>query len=119
MVLREPVLEDKAVSVKDVTNGSDRTIIALDMTTEQQQPAFDADQPLPALWPSVTAQELTEAREQLGLSPVEMSRAMGISYQTYKHWQAGRNAIPPLAVRCVELLMIYPRTAKRLAQRGN
>jgi DNA-binding transcriptional regulator YiaG len=60
------------------------------------------------------SKELIAAREQLGLGPVAMSRAMGVSYETYVQWQSGRRKMPAVAIRCVELLLMYPKTAKRL-----
>ena len=59
--------------------------------------------------------ELTAARIKLALSPTEMARAMGVSYDTFKSWQSGRREMSAVAVRCVELLLRHPRTAKRLA----
>ena len=60
----------------------------------------------------VTPRELTRARKELDLSPFEMARAMGVPYDTYKSWQSGRRAMPAVAVRCVELLLLYPKTAQ-------
>ena len=61
------------------------------------------------------AKELTRARKELELSPVEMARAMGVHYDTYNGWQSGRRTLPAVGVRCVELLLKYPRTAKSLS----
>lgn len=55
------------------------------------------------------------AEKELGLGPVAMSRAMGVGYDTYKDWRSGRRNMTPVAIRCVELLLLYPRTAARLA----
>ena len=63
----------------------------------------------------MTPEELLAARKKLGLSPTEMARAMGVSYDTYKSWQSGRRSMPKVAVRCVELLSKYPKTARKLA----
>lgn len=57
--------------------------------------------------------ELTAIRERLGLGPVDMARAMGISYTTYRDWQAGRRRIPPVAARCAELLLELPHCRVR------
>ncbi len=62
----------------------------------------------------MTADELTAIRERLGLGPVDMGRAMGVAYTTYRDWQSGRNAIPPVAARCANLLLELP--PERLAQ---
>jgi len=63
----------------------------------------------------MTPKQLTAARKQLGLTPSEMARAMGVSDDTYKDWQSGKRGMPPVANRCVELLLLSPRLAKRLA----
>lgn len=66
----------------------------------------------------MTPKQLTAARNRLGLSPVEMSNALGVSYQTFKSWQSGRRSMPSVAIRCVELLKLLPaKTLQRLAQR--
>ena len=63
---------------------------------------------------AMTAGELTDARKGLGLSPTQMARAMGVSYDTYRSWQSGRRSMPAVADRCVELLLKYPKTARKL-----
>jgi len=63
------------------------------------------------------ANELTKARAELDLSPVEMSRAMGVPYETFNGWESGRRTMPGVAIRCVELLLLSPKTAKRLGVR--
>jgi len=63
----------------------------------------------------MTPAELSAARKKLGLSPTQMARAMGVNYHTYKSWQSGRRSMPAVAVRCVELLMKYPKTARKSA----
>jgi len=52
----------------------------------------------------MTHTELTAIRERLGLGPVDMGRAMGVSYTTYRDWQSGKNRMPAVAVRCAEML---------------
>ena len=66
---------------------------------------------------TVKARDLTEARMELELSPVEMARAMGVSYETFNGWESGRRSMPAVAVRCVELLLLYPKTARRFGVR--
>lgn len=66
----------------------------------------------------MTPDKLTAARHQLGLSPVQMARATGVSYATYKDWQSGRRAMSAAAVRCVDLLVMYPATAKKLSRKN-
>ncbi len=64
----------------------------------------------------MSPKEITAAREMLGLGPVAMSRAMGVSYLTYRQWESGRRKMPAVAVRCLELLLRYPGTARKLGQ---
>jgi len=52
----------------------------------------------------MTHTELTAIRERIGLGPVDMGRAMGVSYTTYRDWQSGKNRMPAVAVRCAEML---------------
>ena len=61
-------------------------------------------------------EQLTKARKSLGLSPVAMARAMGVPYETFNGWESDRRKMPAVAVRCVELLLLYPKTAQRLAE---
>ncbi len=53
---------------------------------------------------------------ELGLTPKETARAMGVSYETYRQWPTGKRKIDNCALRCIELLLKYPRTAKKLAK---
>ena len=64
----------------------------------------------------MTPRQLTAARKKLGLTPTEMARAMGVSYPTYKDWQSGRRGMAASAVRCVELLLTHPGTARKLSK---
>ncbi len=81
----------------------------------------------PLMWPlgrsgarigAMTPKQLTAARKKLGLTPTEMARAMGAPYDTYKDWQSGRRGMTGTTVRCVELLLLHPRTAKQLSKSG-
>ena len=54
--------------------------------------------------------QLTQAREILNLSPTQMAKALGISYDTYKDWQSGRRKPPAVAIRCVQLLLAIQGT---------
>ncbi len=64
---------------------------------------------------SMNPDELIAARKKLALSPVEMARAMGVDYRVWNQWETGRRTMPAVGVRCVELLLKYPRTAKSLS----
>ena len=64
----------------------------------------------------MTPRKLTAARKKLGLTPTEMARAMGVPYDTYKEWQSGRHSMSSAAVRCVELLLRHPGTARKLSK---
>ena len=74
-------------------------------------------EPHDSFWEAMTPEALIEARDTLGLSPVEMARAMGVPYDTYKDWQSGRRSMPAVADRCVELLLLYPKTAVKLSRK--
>ncbi len=63
----------------------------------------------------MTPKHLVTAQEILGLGPAAMAHALGISAETFNEWQSGRQAVPTKVVRCVELLLLYPKTARRLA----
>ena len=65
----------------------------------------------------VTPEELKEARHSLGLSQDGMARAMNTPLSSYKQWEQGRRAMAGATVRCVELLLTYPRSAKALAKK--
>lgn len=65
----------------------------------------------------MTPEEITTARKELDLKPVAMARAMGVSYEVLYQWESGRRKMPAVAVRCVELLMRYPGTARKLGSR--
>jgi len=64
----------------------------------------------------MTPKQLTAARKKLGLTPTEMARAMGVSYPTFKDWQSGRRGMSASSVRCVELLLTHPATARKLSK---
>ena len=63
----------------------------------------------------MTPKHLTIAQEMLGIGPAAMARALGISPETFGEWQSGRQAVPARVVRCLELLLLHPETARRLA----
>lgn len=58
----------------------------------------------------MTRDELTAIRQRLGLGPVAMARALGVSYSTYRDWQSGKTRVHPAAVRCAELLQMLGDT---------
>lgn len=47
---------------------------------------------------------LRDAELSLELGPVALAREMGVPYPTYKDWKNGRNPMPAVAYRCLELL---------------
>ena len=65
----------------------------------------------------MTPRKLKAARKKLDLTPTEMARAMGVPYDTYKDWQSGRHTMSASAVRCLELLLTHPVTARKLSKR--
>ena len=58
----------------------------------------------------MTNDELTAARNELGLTPSEMAQAMGVSYDTFKDWQSGRRKLKGATVRVVEMLLAMKGT---------
>ncbi len=64
------------------------------------------------------ARMLRKVRDELGLTPTETARALGVDYHTYASWQSGRRRMPDIGVRCVELLQLIPkRELRRLSKR--
>lgn len=63
----------------------------------------------------MTNNELRAARATLGLTQVEMARAMNTTQPHYADLEAGRKQMSGPTTRVVELLLAHPRTAKRLA----
>ena len=53
---------------------------------------------------------------ELGLDPKQTARALGVNYETYRQWPTGKRKIDNSTMRCIELLLLYPRTARRLAR---
>jgi len=68
-------------------------------------------------WHNHPEKQFARFRKALGLSPVQAARALGVPYDTFKDWQSGRRTPPSVAFRCIELLLMYPRTAKKLSAR--
>ncbi len=64
----------------------------------------------------MTPEEVTAARAKLALGPVAMARAMGVSYEVFYQWESGRRKMPAVGVRCVEMLLRYPTTARKLGK---
>ncbi len=58
---------------------------------------------------------IASTREKIGLRPVEMARAMGVSYSTFKKWASGVNQIPPVAERLLFFMRAHPKTAREAA----
>lgn len=54
--------------------------------------------------------ELLEARQKLGLKPVEMARIIGANYGTFKKWQNGQRKMGGTSSRCIELLLAIKGT---------
>ncbi len=50
---------------------------------------------------------LKGAEADLGLGPCAMAAEMGTPYGTYKDWKSGRRAMPPVAFRCLDLLLEF------------
>lgn len=50
---------------------------------------------------------LQDAEFDLGLGPCAMAAEMGTPYGTYKDWKSGRRTMPPVAFRCLDLLLEF------------
>lgn len=55
----------------------------------------------------MTAQQLKQARHQLGLTQAAMAKAMGIGTRKWERWEGGHSPISPEGARLVELLLKY------------
>ena len=53
----------------------------------------------------MTAQQLKQARQQLGLTQAAMAKAMGIGTRKWERWEGGHSPISPEGVRLVEMLL--------------
>ena len=65
----------------------------------------------------MTPKHLIIAQEMLGLGPAALANALGICSETFSEWQSGRQAVPTKVARCIELLLLHPDTARRLAEK--
>lgn len=50
---------------------------------------------------------LQDAEADLHLGAIAMAAEMGTPYGTYKDWKSGRRAMPPVAFRCLDLLLEF------------
>ena len=53
----------------------------------------------------MTAQQLKQARQQLGLTQAAMAKAMGIGTRKWERWEGGHSPISPEGARLVEMLL--------------
>lgn len=53
----------------------------------------------------MTAQQLKQARHQLGLTQAAMAKAMGIGTRKWERWEGGHSPISPEGARLVEMLL--------------
>ena len=70
-------------------------------------------------WRSDPRTQFAAFRAELDLSPSGAARALGVPYATFKDWQSGRRQFPAVAFRCIELLLMHPDAARRLATKTN
>ena len=68
-------------------------------------------------WHNDPHTQFVALEQQLGLKVGETARALGVPYDTYKNWKSGRTNISPSTFRSIELLLMYPKTAKKLAKK--
>lgn len=55
----------------------------------------------------MTAQQLKQARHQLGLTQAAMAKAMGIGTRKWERWEGGHSPISPEGARLVEMILNY------------
>ena len=53
----------------------------------------------------MNAEQLKQARHQLGLTQAAMAKAMGIGTRKWERWEGGHSPISPEGARLVELLV--------------
>ena len=53
----------------------------------------------------MTAQQLKQARHQLGLTQAAMAKAMGIGTRKWERWEGGHSPISPEGARLVEMFL--------------
>ena len=53
----------------------------------------------------MNAQQLKQARHQLGLTQAAMANAMGIGTRKWERWEGGHSPISPEGARLVEMLL--------------
>ena len=53
----------------------------------------------------MTAQQLKQARRELGLTQAAMAMAMGIGTRKWERWEGGHSPISPEGARLVEMLL--------------
>ena len=67
-------------------------------------------------WHNNPREQFELLERQLDLRPTEMARAIGVPYDNYKKWKSGRYNLTPVTFRCIELLVKFPKTARKLAK---
>ena len=53
----------------------------------------------------MNAEQLKQARRELGLTQAAMAKAMGIGTRKWERWEGGHSPISPEGARLVELLV--------------
>ena len=53
----------------------------------------------------MTAAELRDARQALGLTQAKMAARLGVSHRMYKYWEAGRWPVPETVSLSVKYLL--------------
>jgi DNA-binding transcriptional regulator YiaG len=62
----------------------------------------------------VTAADLKQRRERLGLGQIELAAVLGVSQPTVAKWERGQHPVPVMAIRLLDCLQ---REARRAQQR--
>lgn len=52
----------------------------------------------------MTAEEIKQARESLGLNKKQMAERLGVDRDTYYKWEAGKQRLPAVGVTAIKLI---------------
>lgn len=62
---------------------------------------------------AMTPRDVVALRTSLGMTQAVFSRYLNVSIQAIRAWEQGRNAIPGLALRLLQLVRIHPEIVER------
>lgn len=56
-------------------------------------------------------------RHRLGLTQIELAKALGVSRRTLQHWETGDRRIPPMAAILLERLLRDHETVNEMSEK--